>query len=106
LKSAILPDFCFSTSARLTLKTGAFLPNAHLNIAAKLNIRAATSHIRRNRYCTGHTRLRHNIGFLLMETRIQNQQTFLTGLPERAASYSFDRPFRISEVDHRIAFRN
>ena len=44
----------------------------HFQIAAKLNIGSAASHIGGNRHRTGHASISNDFGFFFMETGIQN----------------------------------
>ena len=65
--------FCNCLVAFLTFgKIGQFLIDAHIQIAAKLNIRTASSHIGCNRNGTGHTGLGHDRRLLLMIAGVQN----------------------------------
>ena len=51
-----------------------FVADAHIGIAAQLDIGAAPCHIRCNRNCAGHTGLRDDKRLLLMETCIQHSE--------------------------------
>ena len=44
----------------------------HVEIAAELNIGAAAGHVGGDGHSAGHARLRHDLGFLLMVTRVQH----------------------------------
>ena len=56
-----------------------FLGKAHIEIAAKLNIRAATGHIGGDGDGARHTGLRDDLGFLLVIARVQNTVLNLFG---------------------------
>ncbi len=56
----------------VVLDAGRFIGEAHVEIAAELDVGAATGHVGRNRHAAGHARLRHDMGFLLVVARVQH----------------------------------
>ena len=53
-------------------QVGAFLRDAHLDIAAELNVGAAAGHIGRDRDRARHAGLGDDIGFLLVEAGVEH----------------------------------
>ncbi len=55
---------------------GGLLLDPHLERAAELDVGAAAGHVGRDRDRAGHARLGHDVGFLLVEARIQHREQF------------------------------
>ena len=53
------------------------LRHAHIKVAAQLNVRAASRHVRRNRNRARHARLGDDVSFLFVVARVQNIETQL-----------------------------
>ena len=66
-----------------------FLLGAELQIAAKLNIRAAARHIGGNGHRAQPASLRHNIGFALMLASVQNLVFYTLFIEEAAEQFRF-----------------
>ena len=84
------------------LHGGAFVLHAHVHIAAELDVGAATGHVGGDGDGAGHARLRHDIGFLLVEARVQHREEF-RGLAVARGFIELQQPVGIREVDQRIA---
>ena len=70
------PDLRFLGFQRVAFEPDAFLRNAHLHIAAKLNVGAAARHVGRDGDRAGHAGFRDDIGLELVEAGIQHREQF------------------------------
>ena len=83
-------------------QAGAFLRDAHLDIAAELDVGAAAGHVGRDRDRARHAGFGDDIGFLLVEARVQHGEQFrgLAGARRRIELLS---ALRLGEIDLPIA---
>ena len=79
------PDRGLMSFALLPGRRDQFPAYPHLDIAAELNVGAATRHIGCDRDRAGDPRFFNDKGFLLLVTSVQNRK-FFEGLPARAAA--------------------
>ncbi len=87
---------------RLVLDRGGLLLDAHVERAAELDVGAAAGHVGRNRDRAGNACLGHDIGFLLVEARVQDREQFRLLAGARGGIELVERAL-LAEIDLLVA---
>ena len=84
--------------------SGEFLRDAHLDVAAELDVGAATGHVGGDRDGARHAGLGDDIGFLLVEAGIEHGEQF-RGFAGARRGIELQQRLRLREIDLPIALR-